>query len=100
MDNNVRLSDEELIQFRMFQEQMNAAKRSEPYFEPPKLSKKELKKSSYVRKTLSSDEYIAKVAILHPFAYFQPFALFVIAMLALYAKHITDLPDVTNRIFQ
>ncbi|MBQ8750579.1 MAG: PH domain-containing protein [Alphaproteobacteria bacterium] len=100
MDNNVRLSDEELIQFRMFQEQMNAAKRSEPYFEPPKLSKKELRKSSYVRKTLSSDEYIAKVAILHPFAYFQPFALFVIAILALYAKHITDLPDGTNRIFQ
>ena len=48
MDNNVRLSDEELIQFRMFQEQMNAAKRSEPYFEPPKLSKKEQSNSETI----------------------------------------------------
>ena len=70
MNNKVTLSDEELLQFRMFQEQMKGIRPivGEPVV--PTLSKKELRKSSYVRRTLSSDEYVAKVAILHPFAYF------------------------------
>ena len=73
MNNKVELSDEELLQFRMFQEQMKGIRPNvEDRFEAPNLTRKELRKSSYVRKTLSSDEFVAKVALLHPFAYFPP----------------------------
>jgi hypothetical protein len=65
----VELSDEELLQFRMFQEQMRGIRPIEGEPVMPKLTNKELRKSSYVRRTLSSDEYVVKVAILHPFAY-------------------------------
>ena len=71
--NQVEMTDQELLQFRMFQEQMKAVNNYNTptmNFPEAKLSFTELRKSSYVRKSLSSDEYIVKVALLHPFAYF------------------------------
>ena len=76
--NHIEMTDQELLQFRMFQEQMKSVNNypsSSMNFPIAKLSFKELRKSSYVRKTLSSDEYIVKVALLHPFAYFGAFVL-------------------------
>ncbi|MBR5598866.1 MAG: PH domain-containing protein [Alphaproteobacteria bacterium] len=99
MNNRVELSDEELMQFRMFQEQMGGYRPVRKNIEIPKLTAKELCKSSYVRKTLSADEFVAKVALLHPFAYFGAFALFVLGVGLLYFKFITDLPDGTNPHF-
>ena len=63
--NNVQLSDEELLQFRMFQEQMRGYRplpEDSDYIEI-KLTPKEVKKSSYVAKTLSNDEYIVTVEV-------------------------------------
>lgn len=100
MNNKVELSDEELLQFRMFQEQMKGIRPNvEERFDAPKLSRKELRKSSYVRKTLSSDEFVAKVAILHPFAYFPPFVLLLAGLGLMYFKHVTDLPNGFNPHF-
>jgi hypothetical protein len=76
--NQVEMTDQELLQFRMFQEQMRAVnnyQNPQPTFPMARLSWLELRKSSYVRKSLSNDEYIVKVAILHPFAYFIAFLL-------------------------
>lgn len=91
--NNVQMSDEELLQFRMFQEQMRGIR---PYESPvpthADLSRKELRKSTYVRRTLSNDEYIVKVAMLHPFAYFTAFVLMGIGVFLLYVMHITTTP--------
>ena len=50
--NNVQMSDEELLQFRMFQEQMRGIR---PYDAPTpthaELTRKELRKSTYIRRT-------------------------------------------------
>lgn len=82
---NVQMSDEELMQFKMFQEQMKGY-RSQPAEEDiveVKLSRKELRKSSYVAKTLSNDEYIVNVALLHIFAYASSFVFFAIGVFLL-----------------
>ena len=101
MANKIELSDEELLQFRMFQEQMRGIRpvKDESIFPAPELSRKELRKSSYVRKTLSSDEFVAKVAILHPFAYFPALVFCSCGMALMYFKYITDLPDGYNPHF-
>lgn len=91
---NVQMSDEELMQFKMFQEQMKGY-RSQPAEEDiveVKLSRKELRKSSYVAKTLSNDEYIVNVALLHIFAYASSFVFFAIGVFLLYVMHITSSP--------
>lgn len=92
--NNVQLSDEELLQFRMFQEQMRGYRpvpEDDNYIEI-KLTPKEVKKSSYVSKTLSNDEYIVNVALLHPFAYAGAFFFFAIGVFLLYVMHMTSSP--------
>ena len=91
--NNIQLSDEEMLQFKMFQEQMKGFRTSDSgvNFVVPQLSGKELRKSSYVRRTLSSDEYIMKVAMLHPFAYFGAIVLFAIGLGILYYLSNVDL---------
>lgn len=85
-ENNVRMSDEELLEFRMFQEQMKNVRH--PELAPAQLSRKEEHKCSYVARSLSSDEFIAKVALLHPFAYFGSFILFCIGLFLIYTKFI------------
>lgn len=99
MKNRVELSDEELLQFRMFQEQMRGIRPIEGEPVMPKLTNKELRKSSYVRRTLSSDEYVVKVAILHPFAYFKVLVWLALGGGVLYFKYITDLPNGVNPLF-
>lgn len=98
--NNVQMSDEELLQFRMFQEQMRGIR---PYDAPTpthaELTRKELRKSSYIRRTLSNDEYIVKVAILHPFAYAGAFFLMGLALFLLYIMHTTSSPSGYNPYF-
>lgn len=91
--NNIQLSDEEMLQFKMFQEQMKGFRTSDNgvNFVVPQLSGKELRKSSYVRRTLSNDEYIMKVALLHPFAYFGAMVLFAIGFGILYYLGNVDL---------
>ena len=91
--NNIQLSDEEMLQFKMFQEQMKGFRTSDSgvNFVVPQLSGKELRKSSYVRRTLSSDEYIMKVALLHPFAYFGAMVLIAIGLGILYYLGNVDL---------
>ncbi len=91
--NNIQLSDEEMLQFKMFQEQMKGYRTSDSgvNFVVPQLSGKEIRKSSYVRRTLSSDEYIMKVAMLHPFAYFGAIVLFAIGLGILYYLSNVDL---------
>jgi hypothetical protein len=91
--NNIQLSDEEMLQFKMFQEQMKGFITSDSgvNFVVPQLSGKEIRKSSYVRRTLSSDEYIMKVAMLHPFAYFGAIVLFAIGLGILYYLSNVDL---------
>ena len=91
--NNIQLSDEEMLQFKMFQEQMKGFRTSDSgvNFVVPQLSGKELRKSSYVRRTLSSDEYIMKVAMLHPFAYFGAMVLIAIGLGILYYLGNVDL---------
>ncbi len=81
--NQVEMTDQELLQFRMFQEQMRAVNNYQNpsmNFPMAKLSRLEMRKSSYVRKSLSSDEYIVKVALLHPFAYVLSMALIVFGL--------------------
>ena len=84
ISNNVQMSDEELLEFRMFQEQMKAVRH--PELAPAQLSRKEENKCSYVMRSLSSDEFIAKVALLHPFAYFGTFILFCVGAFLLFTK--------------
>ena len=98
MNNKVIMSDDELMEFRMYQEQKRAS-RAVQEISIPKLTAKELRKSSYVRRTLSSDEFVAKVAILHPFAYFWVLVLLSIGLGLVYFKYITDLPDGSNPMF-
>ena len=92
--NNVQLSDEELLQFRMFQEQMRGYRPTPEYnnYVEIKLTPKEVKKSSYVAKTLSNDEYIVNVALLHSFAYAGAFFFFALGLFLLYVMHITSSP--------
>ena len=97
VENNVKMSDEELLEFRMFQEQMKAVRH--PELAPAQLSLKEENKCRYVLRSLSSDEYIAKVALLHPFAYFSAFILVCIGVALLYIKHLTTLPNGHNPYF-
>jgi hypothetical protein len=92
--NNVQLSDEELLQFRMFQEQMRGY-RQQPVEEEVievHLTSKEKRKSSYVSRTLSNDEYIVSVGLLHIFAYTGAFLFFAIGVFLLYVMHITSSP--------
>ena len=92
--NNVQLSDEELLQFRMFQEQMRGYRPTpeDNNYVKIKLTHKEVKKSSYVAKTLSNDEYIVNVALLHSFAYAGAFFFFALGLFLLYVMHITSSP--------
>ena len=86
--NQVEMTDQELLQFRMFQEQMKAVNKyptSSNNLPEAKLSFLELRKSSYVRKSLSNDEYIVKVALLHPFAYFTSFVFLLLGIFWLIA---------------
>lgn len=87
--NNVQMSDEELLQFRMFQEQMKGYRpiMEEPVILDVQLTPKEKRKSRYVGKTLSNDEYIAKVALLHIFAYAGAFLFFILGAFLLYVKY-------------
>ena len=91
--NNIQLSDEEMLQFKMFQEQMKGYRTSDSgvSFVVPNLTGVEFRKSSYVRRTLSNDEYIMKVAMLHPFAYFGAIVLCLIGCAILYHFYAADL---------
>jgi hypothetical protein len=91
---NVQMSDEELIQFKMFQEQMRGY-RQQPAEEEVievHLTSKEKRKSSYVSKTLSNDEYIVSVGLLHIFAYASSFLFLAIGIFLLYVMNITSSP--------
>ena len=100
---NVQMSDEELMQFKMFQEQMRGYRplpvEEEVVYDRALLTPKEARKSSYVSKTLSNDEYIVNVALLHPFAYAGAFLFFAIGVFLLYVMHITSSPTGGNPYF-
>ena len=99
--NHVEMSDQELLQFRMFQEQMRAVnnyQNPQPTFPMAKLTWLELRKSSYIRKTLSNDEYIVKVAIMHPFAYFIAFVLIMFGVFWLGAFYFFENPSIIKSV--